>query len=115
MGVATASDAFDGDGSIDLAIVTQDGSVNLLKNDTVTSNHSLRVRLEGVKNLKVPMSAIVEVKAGAWYQKRIYQGPPLLFGLRDYPEADTVRIPWPNGLMQSETRQPVGQGMSYKP
>ena len=105
---------FDGDGRVDLAIVTADGSVELLKNETPISNHSLRVRLEGVKNLKIPIGAVVEVKAGAWYQKRIYDGTPLLFGLRDYSEVDTVRITWGNGLVQNETHQPAGQQVAYK-
>jgi hypothetical protein len=111
---AMASADFDGDGRVDLAAVTPDGSVELLKNDTATTNHFLEVRLEGVKNLKLAAGAVVEVKAGAWYQKRTYAGVPLLFGLRDYPEADTVRITWPNGLVQNEVKQPVGNLAAYK-
>jgi len=113
-GVAVAEADFDGDGRPDLAVVTTEGNLELAKNDTVTTNHFLRVQLEGVKNLKRPQGAVVEVKAGAWYQKRIYAGLPLLFGLRDYLEVDTVRITWPNGLVQNETRQPVGKEFAYK-
>jgi hypothetical protein len=56
----------------------------------------------------------VEVKAGALYQKRVYHGVPLTVGLGGYKEADTVRITWPNGLIQNETKQPVGKGATYK-
>src|SRR5258708_2764618 len=31
-----------------------------------------------------------------------------------YKEADTVRITWPNGLIQNETKQPAGKGTIYK-
>jgi len=57
---------------------------------------------------------VVEVKAGAWYQKRTYDGAPVLFGIRDYSEIDTVRITWPNGLVQNETKQPATKEVSYK-
>ena len=30
-----------------------------------------------------------------------------MFGLAGYKEVDTVRITWPNGLIQNETKQPV--------
>ncbi|HEY6972421.1 MAG TPA: FG-GAP-like repeat-containing protein [Candidatus Angelobacter sp.] len=111
---AMAQADFNEDDRVDLVVVAQDGSLEMLTNETPTTNHAMRVRLEGVKNLKIPMAAIVEVKAGAWYQKRMYEGAPLLFGLRDYSEADTVRITWPNGLIQNETRQPVGQQLAFK-
>ncbi|HLQ50070.1 MAG TPA: hypothetical protein VK129_01150, partial [Terriglobales bacterium] len=113
-GVTGVQADFDGDGRVDLAVVTQDGSVELLKNDTVTTNHFLQVQLQGVKNLKLAAGAVVEVKAGAWYQKRTYAGVPLVFGLRNYSEADTVRITWPNGLVQNETRQLAGDQAAYK-
>lgn len=105
---------FDGDGRSDLAVISQDGTLQLLKNDTATANHFLGVRLEGVKNLKQAANAIVEVKTGAWYQKRMYQGVPLLFGIRSYAEADTVRIIWPNGLVQNEIKERAGKELAYK-
>ena len=105
---------FDGDGRTDLAVVTPEGAVELVKNSTVTANHFLQIQLEGVKNLRLASGAVVEVKTGAWYQKQVYRGVPLLFGLRDYEEIDTVRITWPNGLVQNEIRQPVDKYLSYK-
>lgn len=112
--VILAQADFDGDGRTDLAALTQDGSLQLLKNDTTTTNNFMGVGLEGVKNLKAAQGAIVEVKTGAWYQKRIYQGVPLLFGIRSYPEADTLRITWPNGLVQNEVKEHAGKELSYK-
>lgn len=113
-GVAFAEADFDGDGQVDLAAVTDDGSVELLRNTLVTTNKSISVHLEGVKNPKIPVGAVVEVKAGAWYQKRTYAGVPLLFGLRTSAEVDTVRITWPNGLVQNELKQPTGKEFAFK-
>jgi Tfp pilus assembly protein PilF len=106
--VALAAADFDGDGRADLAAVTADGAVVLLRNGTATGNRWLSVSLTGVKNLKLAPTAEVEVKAGLSYQKRIYGSVPLLFGLGNHTEIDTVRITWPNGLIQNEPRQPAG-------
>lgn len=112
--VAVANADFDNDGRPDLAFVTPEGDLEIASNSIAPPNHFLKVKLEGVKNLKQPQGAVVEVKAGAWYQKRIYAGLPLLFGLRDYSEVDTVRIVWPNGMVQNEIRQPAGKEFAYK-
>lgn len=111
---ALAAADFDGDGRTDIAAVTTDGELQLLGNQTLTKNNFLEVQLEGVKNLKQAPGAVVEIKAGAWYQKRTYTGVPLVFGLRDYAEVDTVRITWPNGMVQNEIHQPAGKEMAYK-
>ena len=79
--VAWAEADFDGDGRADLAAVAPDGSLHLLGNQTATKNRSLSVALTGVKNLKAGAGAEVEVKAGDHYQKKTYEGVPLLFGL----------------------------------
>jgi hypothetical protein len=112
--VAMVNADFDNDGRSDLALVTPEGDLEIASNNIAMPNHFLKVQLEGVKNLKQPQGAVVEVKAGAWYQKRIYAGLPLLFGLRDYPEVDTVRIVWPNGLIQNEIKQTAGKEFAYK-
>lgn len=105
---------FDGDGRNDLAEVGRDGSLVFLRNETETSNGWLRAGLLGVKNLKLAYGAKIEIKAGAHYQKRTYFGQPLVFGMRGYKEAETVRITWPNGLIQNEVHQAAGKAFSYK-
>ncbi|HXO19210.1 MAG TPA: ASPIC/UnbV domain-containing protein, partial [Thermoanaerobaculia bacterium] len=105
---------FDGDGRTDLAAVGADGVLRLFHNATETAQHWLGVGLAGVKNLKLAPGAEVEVKAGASYQKLLYAGTPLVFGLGAYTTADTVRITWPNGLIQNEPRQTAGQARVYK-
>jgi len=114
---AAAAADFDRDGREDLAVVRGDGSLAVLHN-TGPAGRWLEVALTGVRNPKLAEDARVEVKAGSVYQKKLYRGAPLLFGLRGRVAADTVRITWPNGLIQNETRQAAavkaGEVRAYK-
>ncbi len=112
--VALAAADFDADGRVDLAAVDAAGKVQLLRNTTTTDHGFLRVGLEGIKNLKLAPGAEVEIKAGAQYQKQLYAGLPLLFGLGVARQVDAVRITWPNGLIQNETRQDAGGAPVFK-
>jgi tetratricopeptide (TPR) repeat protein len=105
---------FDGDGKLDLAQVGTDGTLRVLRNVTESANGGLRVGLKGVKNLRLAPGAKVEVKAGQRYQKKTYEGVPLLFGVGAYKSVDTVRISWPNGTIQNETQQSVNQAPVYE-
>ncbi|MDX2152800.1 MAG: FG-GAP-like repeat-containing protein [Bryobacteraceae bacterium] len=112
--VAWTAGDFDGDAKIDLAAVHADGAVRVERNATVTANTWTRVRIVGVKNLLTAPLAEVEVKAGRLYQKKLYTGLPLVFGLRGAKQIDTVRITWPNGLIQNEPNQVAGKVLEYK-
>jgi FG-GAP-like repeat/Tetratricopeptide repeat len=112
--VAVTSADFDNDGRIDVAGVTGDGSLHRLRNESAIANKWIHVALNGVKNPKLAPGAIVEVKAGARYQKQMYAGMPLHFGIRDAAQLDTVRITWPNGLIQNEMKQATGLALSFK-
>lgn len=113
-GASWAAADFNNDGRTDLAGVLPDGTVRKYTNATLTKNSWLRVGLTGIKNLKLAPGSEVEVKAGGLYQKKVYRGLPLLFGLRTIPRADTVRITWPNGLIQNEMKQLVAKRYDYK-
>lgn len=105
---------FNGDGLPDAASVTKAGEIQILTNKSPEKNHWVRVKIDGVKNLKVPMGAEVEVKAGESYQKKLYEGMPLLFGLGSHASIDTVRITWPNGLIQNEMNQGTDKNLEFK-
>ena len=105
---------WDQDGKKDLATLAFGGAVESLRNETAPSHGWVSVSLEGVKNLKLAPGARVEVKAGHLYQKQTYTGVPLHFGLGDAKQIDTIRITWPNGLIQNETKQPVNQHLKFK-
>ncbi|MCS7025621.1 MAG: hypothetical protein NZV14_12545 [Bryobacteraceae bacterium] len=108
--LATAD--FDGNGRLDLAVVR--GGIEILENTTASRNRWVAFKLVGTKNRKLAEGAEIEVRSGKRYQKKLYQGYPLVFGLRSYSEIDMVRITWPNGLIQNEARQPVGRLVAYQ-
>ena len=103
---AVAGADFDADGRLDLAAVGGDGELIAPPQPDRDGPPLAAGGLEGVKNLRsCAPGAEVEVKAGSRYQKKIYEGQPLHFGLGARAEVDTVRITWPNGLIQNEPRQ----------
>ncbi|HYO82767.1 MAG TPA: FG-GAP-like repeat-containing protein [Bryobacteraceae bacterium] len=105
---------FDKDGREDV-LCSENGKFRWLMNRTpVKDRNWIAVSLEGVRSAKLASGAEVEVKAGALYQKRQYDGAPLVFSLGSAKTADTVRITWPNGLIQNETAQPAGRVHHYK-
>ncbi|HEX2163057.1 MAG TPA: CRTAC1 family protein, partial [Thermoanaerobaculia bacterium] len=104
-----AAGDLDGDGLPDLVALAADGRLLHLSNHTDTPHHRLVVDLTGVKSLRLAPGAEVEVKAGTSYQKRLYAGVPLAFGLGPHAAADVVRVTWPNGLIQNETAAAAGR------
>ncbi len=111
---AYAAADFDLDGRMDLAAVAGDRRILLLRNETKTPHLWVRVGITGIKNLKLAYNSEVEIKAGPFYQKQLYRGVPLLFGLRDAADIDTVRITWPNGLIQNEVKQKAGATLKFQ-
>jgi tetratricopeptide (TPR) repeat protein len=95
---------FNGDKREDVAAISSDGNVVLALNAS-PAERWLSVRLQGVKNLKTAPGATVEMKAGGDYEKKVYSGVPLAFAVDGHTDADTIRITWPNGLIQNEPHQ----------
>ena len=105
---------FDNDGRVDLFAVKKDGALARYSNQSPLKSNWLRVQLTGIKNLKIAPGSEVEVKAGSLYQKKIYSGYPLLFGLRTYSQVETVRITWPNGLIQNEIKKAAARSYNFE-
>ncbi len=100
------------DGDLHARIV--DGQAHVLVPRPRANSHSIRIQLAGVKSLKLAQDAEVEIKAGAFYQKRLYEGVPLLIDTDGYATVDVVRITWPNGLIQNETNQAANKSYKYE-
>jgi hypothetical protein len=95
---------FNSDRREDFARLADDGTVHLSLNAS-PAGRWMTVRIQGVKNLKAAASATVEMKSGPYYEKRIYDGVPLSLALDGRADADSIRITWPNGLIQNEPHQ----------
>jgi tetratricopeptide (TPR) repeat protein len=110
----SAAADFSGAGRLDWAGIEGDGSLVVNRDVTPAYGNWIEVALVGVKNAKLSMNAKVEVKAGTSYEKQTYAGLPLVFRLGRGASVDTVRITWPNGLMQNEMKQPVNRVVVVK-
>ena len=97
---------FNGDKREDRAELRPDGSLHILFN-SAPAQRWLTVRITGVKNIKTGLDATVEMKSGAYYEKRVYNGTPLSFAADGRADVDTIRITWPNGLIQNEAHQKI--------
>jgi tetratricopeptide (TPR) repeat protein len=114
---AWAAGDFEGKGTVGLVSVAADGTLHRLTPKAAGGGigHWITVKLVGVKNTILAAGAEVEIKAGPVYQKQTYTGAaPLRFGLDGQTQVDTVRITWPNGLIQNEMRQGAGAVHTYK-
>lgn len=111
---AMASAVFDADGRESIAAVKADGAVEIIRASSAGSNRRTRVDLTGVKNLKLAYGARVELKAGTLYQKQLYRGVPLHFGTGMQSAIETVRVTWPNGMIQNEIGKAPGAALAVK-
>jgi enediyne biosynthesis protein E4 len=100
----------DNDGRIDAVVTTNDGEAHLLRNETVTNNHWITLRLIGHKSNRDGIGAVVQVIGPAgpqWATVTTASGylsssdPRVHFGLG--PQAGKVRIVihWPSGIVQT--------------
>lgn len=96
----------DDDGDIDLVINHKDGPPAILRNDTMTSHHWIRLTLAGVQSNRDAVGARVEVETDNRTITRQRKGgtslgsahdPRLLIGLGETPIARRVTVRWPSG------------------
>jgi Flp pilus assembly protein TadD len=106
---AAVSADFNGNGRLDRVSISQAGVLSVDRDVTPDYGNWIEIALKGVKNLKSPIGAKVEVKSGTSYEKQTWAGLPLVFRLGSRTQVDTVRIYWPNGLMQNEMNEPVNK------
>lgn len=113
VGQAVPPADFNNDGRLDQANIV-DGKLHVLLSRETPPQHYIRIRLIGIKNLKLAEDAVVEVKANDGYWKQTYHGVPLLFPVGANATVDVVRITWPNGLIQNETNQATNKTYNYE-
>ncbi len=69
---------------------------------TGPQGQGFRLALRGIKDNARGVGAVVEVRAGALYQRLYWRGEPRWIGLGKASKADVVRITWPNGVVQHD-------------
>ena len=100
---------FDNDGDLDVLIMNMSEPPTLLRNDTRTGNHWLKLKLIGTKSNRTAIGASVYVTAGGrrfrqdvLSQSSFYSQNDLRlhFGLGPSKTADVVEVRWPSGLVE---------------
>jgi len=108
---------FDRDGDLDLLVTTNNGPAYLYRNDQLTGNKSVRIRLNGTKSNRDAIGARVRIFHGDTSQTRLVKGGssylsqselPLTFGLGKRDRIDRLVIDWPNGTTEEHKNLPAG-------
>ena len=110
------------DGAPDIAITTNGGPASLFLNEG-TTNHALRIKLEGTKSNRDGIGAEVSVKAGNLAQKEMLRSGSsylsaselvLTFGLGQASQADVVEVHWPSGATDRLTNVKADEIVTVK-
>ena len=100
----------DNDGRLDAVITTNDGAVHILRNETITRNHWLILKLVGHRSNRDAIGAEVKLTTskGIQFQTVTTAGSYLSssdkrvhFGLGAEGVAEKVEIRWPSGTVQA--------------
>jgi enediyne biosynthesis protein E4 len=112
---------FDRDGDLDLLLTTNNGPAYLYRNDQLSGNKSVRLRLVGTKSNRDAIGARVRIFHGESSQSRRVKGGssylsqselPLTFGLGKREKIDRLVIEWPSGA--TEEYKNVAAGRAYE-
>ena len=108
---------FNRDGSLDLLITTNQGAAYLYRNEQLSGNRGLRLRLTGTKSNRDAIGAVARVFTPEGTQsRRVKSGSSYLsqseltltFGLGKREAATRLVIEWPSGAVQEFTSVRAG-------
>jgi len=111
----------DNDGDVDIVVNHKDSAPALLRNDTKTANHWIRLSLVGTLSNRDAVGALVtvELKSRRLFRQRkggvsleSSHDPRLLIGLGQETEARRVTIRWPSGRVT--TAEQLAADKSYR-
>jgi len=112
----------DNNGALDVLLTTNGGAAHLYHNEGGT-NHSLRVKLIGIKSNHDGIGTVVRVACGKDQQwQMLHSGSSYLsqselvltFGLGSSAKADTVEVQWPSGQTDKLSNVPAGQTITVQ-
>ncbi|MFT4940685.1 MAG: hypothetical protein ACI88A_003743 [Paraglaciecola sp.] len=107
-GTATAD--FDQDGDLDLAIINQEGTIELYRNDTADQGHWIQVRLKAAISNGSAIGAKINLRTPEGRQMRQVKGGSSThsqnemithFGLNTITEVQQIRVSWPSGVQDT--------------
>ncbi len=121
VGRGAAFGDIDNDGDIDIVINEKDRHAAVLRNDSPTKNHWVRLVLQGTRSNRDAVGTRVELDTGQRVIHRQRKGgvslesasdPRLLVGVGAVPVLKKITIRWPSGILT--TRENVKVDQEYK-
>jgi enediyne biosynthesis protein E4 len=110
VGRGAAFGDIDNDGDIDIVVNHKDAAPALLRNDTKSDNHWVRLELQGTTSNHDAIGARVEIQVGGrtifrqrkgGYSLESSNDPRLLIGIGPESEVEKVTLRWPSGVVST--------------
>ena len=110
-----ATGDLNGDGAIDFITINADGSLIVLRNESVSKNY-VAVSIKALTSNKNGIGTKAILRSGSLQQKlELYASSPapaaagLNFGLGSRTKVDALQLLWPSGIVQSELEVKLSQ------